>query len=103
MAPAKRQPLKTLRKLRQSPMSDQIAATEKVAKAASIEIVAPDSTAALLQEVLDETTSVEREEAKKVIRRRIQEIKKTELLLEKMKEDLNKLLKKDPKEIAMQA
>lgn len=43
-------------------MSDQIAVTEKVAKATSIEIVAPDSTAALLQEVLDETTSVEREE-----------------------------------------
>ena len=66
----------------------------------SVEIVAPDSTAAILQEVLDESTTVDREAAKAVIRKRMQEIKKAELLVEKMKADLNNLLKKTPAEIA---
>lgn len=70
-------------------------------EAAAAEILAPDSTRNLFQEVLDEVSETRLDQAKAVIKERVLEIKRLEKLLAKAKADLQKLLEKDPEEIAL--
>ena len=67
----------------------------------STEIVAPDSTRGIYEEALAELQTSERDEAKDVIKRRLLEIRRMEVCLEKAKADLAKMLNKDVSEIAM--
>lgn len=65
------------------------------------EIVAPDSTRGIYEEALAELQTSQRDEAKDVIKRRLLEIRRMEVCLEKAKADLAKMLNKDVSEIAM--
>jgi hypothetical protein len=65
------------------------------------EVVAPDSTRGIYQEALTELQASERDEAKEVIKRRLLEIRRMEICLEKAKMDLAKMLDKNVSEIAM--
>jgi hypothetical protein len=65
------------------------------------EVLATDSTRSLFEEVLDEVNTGSRDAAKAVIKERVLEIKRLEKLLAKAKADLQKLLEKDPNEIAL--
>jgi hypothetical protein len=69
--------------------------------AVATEVLAPNSTAAIFQEVLDEVQETKHMMAKKVIKERVLEIKRLETLLAKAKADLQKLLEKDPSEISL--
>lgn len=65
------------------------------------EVVDPNSTRGLYEEALAESLTSDRDEAKRLIAGRIQEIQRLEMLLAKAKADLQKLLSKDVTEIAM--
>lgn len=66
----------------------------------SSEVVSPDSTFALYEEALAETQTVVRDEAKAIIKQRMLEIKRLRTTLARAEEELAKLLKKTPEEIA---
>ena len=64
------------------------------------EIVSPDSTFAIYEEALAETRTVVRDEAKAVLTQRIREVEQLRTTLARAEEELAKLLRKTPEEIA---
>jgi hypothetical protein len=64
------------------------------------EIVSGDSTFALYQEAIAETQTVVRDEAKAILKQRICEVEQLRTTLARAEEELAKLLKKTPEEIA---
>jgi hypothetical protein len=68
--------------------------------AATSEIVSPDSTFSIYEEAIAETRTVVRDEAKAVLKQRIREVEQLRTTLARAEEELAKLLKKTPEEIA---
>jgi len=66
----------------------------------SSEVVSTDSTFAIYEEALAETRTVVRDEAKAVLKQRIREVEQLRTTLARAEEELAKLLKKTPEEIA---
>lgn len=62
--------------------------------------LAPDSSE-LLREAMSEMDVSDRDQAKKLIQERLREIKRLELLLEKAKADLAKLMQRNVEEMLM--
>ena len=65
------------------------------------EVVELTESEQLLVEALTELQTTTRDEAKRVIRERVQEIQRLKTLLAKAEADLAQLLKRSPEEIAM--
>lgn len=65
------------------------------------EVVALTESETLLAEALEELQTTSRDEAKRVIRERVQEIQRLKTLLAKAESDLSQLIKRPPEEIAM--
>lgn len=65
------------------------------------EVVALTDSETLLAEALEELQTTSRDEAKRVIRERVQEIQRLKTLLAKAESDLAQLIKRSPEEIAM--
>jgi hypothetical protein len=64
------------------------------------EIVSPDSTFTIYEEALAETRTVVRDEAKAILKQRIREVEQLRTTLARAEEELARLLKKTPEEIA---
>lgn len=65
------------------------------------DLVLSDSASALLKEAISELDATQYDQAKKLIKERLLEIKRMEKCLEKAKADLAKLLDRDVEEILM--
>lgn len=65
------------------------------------DLVLSDSASALLKEAISELDTTQYDQAKKLIKERLLEIKRMEKCLEKAKADLAKLLDRDVEEILM--
>lgn len=65
------------------------------------EVVTLSDSEQLLAEVLEELQTTSRQDAKSVIRERLQEIQRLKTLLAKAESDLAQLIKRSPEEIAM--
>jgi DNA-binding protein H-NS len=70
-------------------------------QSAPVEVVPQNSMRDLYEQALSELQSSCLEDVKALIKERISEIQRLEALLEKAKADLEKLMQKDPSEVAL--